>query len=487
MVESIPFHTEVCIFSRFMHTFQQKNSGKHPFSYRSMHILQIYAHFQQKHSGKHPFPYRSVHILQIYAHFPAEIVIFGCIKHQEMKRLHAFVLTLLAVWGIAAGEMKGQSFEGTWSGEIDVNGSKLGLVFHIGETCTLDVPAQGAKDIPAKFNVDNGSLKIGIPLLGASYEGMFFMGSIMGTFRQNGMEFPLTLKQGEPVPKRPQTPVGPFPYETTEVTFRNGDAVLSGTLTMPATVGKDVPVLLMVSGSGQQNRDEELMDHKPFAVIADAFARNGIATLRYDDRGCGASTGDLTTATTDTFAADALEGIRFLRAQGYAKVGILGHSEGGTIAFMLAASADGPDFIISLAGMAENGEATLLAQTEKIAVVQGLPEDQAKAYAKQSVTSAKTASNTWMKRFLELDPTAYISKITCPVLALNGEKDLQVIADRNIHIIKDSLPSATVKTYPDLNHLFQHCKTGSPTEYYEIEETISPEVLADMVNWIKTL
>ncbi len=404
-----------------------------------------------------------------------------------MKRIYKYVLTLLAVCGVAAGEMRGQSFDGVWSGAIEAGGEELLLVFHVDEgKCSLEVPAQGAT-VPADFKVDNGALKIGIPMIGAKYEGMFFMNSFMGTFTQNGMEFPLTLKKGKPAPKRPQTPVGPFPYETEEVMFANGEAVFGGTLTMPDGGDFSTPVLLMVSGSGQQDRDETLMEHKPFAVIADAFARNGIATLRYDDRGVGASTGDLTNATTDTFAEDALAGLKYLRSRGYKKVGLIGHSEGGTIAFMLAAAEEGPDFIISLAGMAEKGEATLLAQTEKIAMAQGLAEAQAKQYAKQAVASTKATAKAWMKRFLELDPSSYLTKVTCPTLALNGEKDLQVIAERNIPIIKNLLPSATIKTYPNLNHLFQHCTTGDPSQYYAIEETISPEVLDDMINWIKEL
>ncbi len=397
-------------------------------------------------------------------------------------------LLLVALLTMTAYMAMGQDLNGPWNGAIKVNGSELGLVFTVdGEKCTLDVPAQGAKGIPAEYKMDKGGLKITIPTIGASYEGVYFNNSLMGTFRQNGGEFPLTLKRGLPAPNRPQTPVGPFPYSTEEVTFANGDAVLSGTLSTPSGATLDTPVLLMVSGSGQQNRDEELMEHKPFAVIADAFARNGIATLRYDDRGFGASTGDLTEATTDTFAEDALEGVKFLRSLGYRNVGVLGHSEGGTIAFMLAASEGGPDFIISMAGMAEDGEGTLLAQTVKIAVAQGIPEAQAKVLAEQSVAANKAAANVWMKRFLQLDPAPYISKVTCPTLALNGEMDLQVIAERNIPIIKDLLPSATIKTYPGLNHLFQHCRTGAPTEYYEIEETVSPEVIGDMVSWIKDL
>ncbi len=404
-----------------------------------------------------------------------------------MKRMFLYILTLLTVWEVAALEMKGQDFNGTWNGAIQANGGELVLLFHIGDgECTLEVPAQGAK-VPAELGIENGTLKIGVPMIGAKYEGMYLMGSIMGTFTQHGTEFPLTLKRGRPVPKRPQLPMSPGPYNNTEMTFESGDAVLCGTLTKPDNADQDTPILLMVSGSGQQDRDETLMDHKPFVVIADAFARAGIATFRYDDRQVGKSTGDLTTATTETFAEDALAGLNHLRSLGYRKVGLIGHSEGGTIAFMLAAAEGGPDFIISLAGMAENGEETLLAQAERQILVMGAPEDQAKEYAEQTVASAKATANPWMDYFLKLDPAPYISKVNCPVLALNGEKDLQVIADRNIPIIKELLPSATVRTYPDLNHLFQHCKTGLVTEYYDIEETISPEVLTDMVSWIKDL
>ncbi len=389
--------------------------------------------------------------------------------------------------GIAALGAKAQTYDGIWSGTIESNGKELLLVFHVKEgECILEVPAQGAS-VAADMNIENGAVKIGIPMIGAKYDGVFIISSIVGTFTQNGMEFPLTLKRGRPEPNRPQTPRGMVNYRFEEVAFESGDAVLSGTLTRPSETDMDIPILLMVSGSGLQDRDETIMGHRPFAVIADAFVRKGIGTLRYDDRGIGKSTGDGKTATTDTFAADALAGLNFLRSLGYTKVGLLGHSEGGTIAFMLAASEGGPDFIISMAGMAEQGEATLLAQTEKIAVSQGLTEEQGKTYAKQAVAATKAQANPWMARFLELDPSIYLAEVTCPALALNGEMDLQVIADRNIPIIKELVPSATVKTYPGLNHLFQHCTTGDPTEYYDIEETISPEVLTDMIDWILDL
>ncbi len=404
----------------------------------------------------------------------------------KKNHLHILILTLLALLRVCFNAT-GQNLNGPWNGSINTGGNELLLVFHIEEDkCSLEVPAQAAI-VPAEFRIENGSIKIDIPTIAAKFDGLFIVNSILGTFTQYGAEFPLTLKKGRPKPRRPQTPVGPFPYEIREVVFANEDASLAGTLTTPMDMSYDDPILLMVSGSGQQNRDEELMGHKPFAVIADAFARNGIATLRYDDRGVGASTGELINATTDTFATDAQAGLNYLRSIGYKKVGILGHSEGGTIAFMLAASKNGPDFIISLAGMAENGETTLLAQTEKIAMSQGLSETQAKQYAAQVLASTRAGANTWMKRFLELAPSQYLSKVLCPTLALNGEKDLQVISNRNIPIIRNFIPTATIKTYPDLNHLFQQCTSGDPSLYYSIEETISPEVLTDMIEWIKNI
>ncbi len=340
-----------------------------------------------------------------------------------MKRLILFLITMALSLQFSAG----QSFDGPWNGAIDMNGTKLVLIFHVeGEKCSLEVPAQGGY-VKAELVIENGAVKIGIPMIGAKYEGAFMMGSIFGTFTQHGTEFPLTLKRGRPAPNRPQTPMGMVvKYGFKEVTFESGDAVLSGTLTTPENGDYETPIVLMVSGSGMQDRDETIMDHRPFALISDSFAREGIASLRYDDRGCAKSSGDFKSATTETFAEDALAGLNYLRSLGYRKVGLLGHSEGGTIAFMLAAEEGGPDFIISMAGMAEKGEATLLAQTEKIAVVQGLPESQAAEYAKQAVASIKATANPWMKHLLELDPAPYISKVICPVMAINGEKDLQV-------------------------------------------------------------
>ena len=380
-----------------------------------------------------------------------------------------------------------QGVEGDWSGILKVPGTKLTIVFHIGENSTMDVPEQGAKGISVDIKEMTAmSLKLDIPMIMASYEGLMMGGSIVGTFTQVGQPFPLTLKRGAPSPQRPQTPVPPFPYNTEEVSFQSGEAVLSGTLATPSQMTEDTPAVVLVSGSGLQDRDEALMDHKPFAVIADAFAKKGIATLRYDDRGFGRSTGDVQNATTHTFKDDAREAIEYLRSRGFKAVGVLGHSEGGTIAFMLAAE-NVPDFIVSMAGMAETGEITLRRQLARGLELEGAPKESIDAYVEQTVAQFRANPNPWTTCFLALDPAPYIAKASCPVLAVNGESDVQVACEANLGIIRDLLPSAQAVSYPGLNHLFQHCTTGSTSEYYNIEETMSEEVLADIASWISNL
>ncbi len=400
-----------------------------------------------------------------------------------MKHIFTLLFSIISIVGF--GQEIDSKYTGCWTGTLDVNGSKLELVFNISDKCTLDVPAQGAKGIPTNFlQQESGAVKIDIPALGAYFEGKYLNNTLVGTFHQSGMAFPLTLLQGKAkTVKRPQNPVAPFSYNTEEVTFANGSAVLSGTLTTPLGSDTNTPIVIMITGSGSQNRDEEAFEHKPFAVIADAFARNGIATLRYDDRGFAKSTGDVTHATTDTLAADAAAGIAWLRNKGYKNVGALGHSEGGTIAFMLAA--DGlTDFIISMAGGIEQCGNILFSQSEAQALARGANEQQAKTYAQQVVDAFKAKNNAWINRFLELDPAEYIKATKCRVFAINGDKDIQVLSNRNIPRLQELLPSAQTKIYPGLNHLFQHCNSVLD-DYYTIEETISPEVLQDMVNWIK--
>ena len=404
---------------------------------------------------------------------------------------------------------------GTWSGKLDVQGTKISLVFHLDEeNPTMDSPDQGAKGIPIEVTrTATGSITINVPSIGATYEGQWLVKQIVGTFKQMGASLPLTLTPGVEKLNRSQTPVGPFPYATEDVSFANGDAVLKGTLVLPEGYGRKTPVLIMVTGSGLQNRDEEIYEHKPFAVIADALARAGIATLRYDDRGFGESTGDLVHCTTEDMKNDALAGIGLLRKR-FDKVGVIGHSEGGTIALMLAAE-NKADFIVSLAGMVVSGKETLLWQNRVSLAAAGIPAETIDTYcqALEAVFDASTAgmplpstsqfdlpaalsqnlsavmrqlSMPYLKHFVTLDVRPLLGVISCPVLALNGTKDMQVEAESNLKALRSGLPDNPCnkfETVEGVNHMFQHCQTGMTTEYRDIEETFAPEVLETLVEW----
>ena len=382
-----------------------------------------------------------------------------------------------------------QNINGTWSGELNAGFQKIKVVLNLSDDgkCTLDSPDQGAYGIPATTNfVSADSVNVSVASLKASYTAKLQNGELKGTFTQNGFKLPLSLKPSEKAElKRPQNPQPPYPYETEEVTFQNtkAGATLAGTLTIPANGSKYV--LLMVTGSGAQNRDEEVFGHKPFAVLADRLARAGIATLRYDDRATGKSVGGMNpNVTTQDFAEDALAGIEWLHSQKrFKKIGIIGHSEGGTIAFMLA-SQKKVDFIVSLAGTSVKGDSVLLAQTKAM----GGP--QAQSLTIEQFRQMPEMQNPWIKWFIDYDPQADIAKIKCPVMALNGSKDLQVIASQNLPALRRTLPKNkrnVIKQYDGLNHLFQHCTTGLPTEYATIEETLSEHVINDIIAWIKQL
>ena len=408
---------------------------------------------------------------------------------------------------------------GIWSGKLDIQGTKLTLVFHLDdENPTMDSPDQGAKGIPMQIERGGlGKITVKIPALGASYEGTWMIRQIVGTFRQMNVEFPLTLTPGENKPKRPQTPVGPFPYATEEVTFANGDVILQGTLTLPEGHTSQTPALIMITGSGIQNRDEELFEHKPFAVMADALARAGIATLRYDDRGFNGYDGDLNNCTIEDFKADALAGLELLRSR-FSHVGVIGHSEGGTIAMMLAAEKQ-VDFAISLAGMIVPGAETLVEQNRIALTDAGLSEETVNEYCKlisdafHACVKGKPmpdADNSdlpealkrnyqavleqlqtpYLSRFIAVDIRPLLPQITCPVLALNGTKDIQVNYESNLEALRNGLggnAKTVIKAIEGVNHIFQHCTTGSVAEYKEIEETISPAVLSDITTWISNL
>ena len=419
---------------------------------------------------------------------------------------------------IALASLVANAQEGAWNGELNVMGTKLPLVFNFSnEGCTMDSPSQGAKGIPAEKTIkDDGTIKVSVTMIGATFEGKMDNNEIKGTFIQNGFTIPLTLKPGKPVVKRPQTPVAPFPYKEESISFTNAGYTFNGTLTLPQNCSKTTPVVLMVTGSGQQNRDEELFDHKPFAVIADALARQGIASLRYDDRGWGDKSLDFNQFTTADFLQDAASALPLLRKR-FNKVGVLGHSEGGTIAMMLASEGKA-DFIVSLAGMAISGKETLVMQNRQAMSALGLPKDVVDSYcttisnildeiAKGKKTSEisidgvpdnlkpilkrelEQTSSPYIRHLITLDAGKQLSNIKCPVLALNGTKDTQVDCTANTTQLEKCLTNCkhTIKKIDGANHLFQHCTTGSIVEYQQIEETIAPDVLETITKWINEL
>lgn len=410
--------------------------------------------------------------------------------------------------------------QGAWSGDLNVMGTKLPLVFNFSaDGCTLDSPAQGAKDIPAQKSVaEDGTIKVTVAMIGATFEGKMEGDCINGTFAQGALQLPLTLKQGKNEVRRPQTPVAPFPYKQEEVSFENAGFRFGGTLCTPANCTNDTPVVLLVTGSGQQNRDEELFGHRPFAVIADALARNGIASLRYDDRGWGDKSIDFSRFTTDDFKQDAAAALQLLRQRfHFTNVGIVGHSEGGTIALMLAAEGKA-DFIVSLAGMAASGRETLLQQNRLVLQAAGMTPDVVETYCKpiakaldelaegkaiEEISDAdvpnemkpvfrktlQQGDSPYMRHFLTLNPAALLPKIKCPVLALNGTKDTQVDCTQNITTLEKGLSNCRhdIKKVEGVNHLFQHCQTGIVMEYQQIEETMAPEVLRIIIEWINRI
>lgn len=460
----------------------------------------------------------------------------------HLRLLAAVALTAL-LGGTSTARAAEPSLAGYWQGKLAVGGIELRVVFHITQSkdgalkATLDSPDQGAKNIPLdSISREKATVKMADKRLMAKFEGKLSDDgrTIDGQWTQGGTELPLLLARLDKAPEfgRSQDPKKPYPYAEEEVTIENAKAKvkLAGTLTLPKSA-KPVPAVVLISGSGPQDRDESLLGHRPFLVLSDYLTRRGIAVLRCDDRGVGGSTGDPSAATTDDFAGDALAAVAFLKSRPEidgARIGLVGHSEGGMIAPLAAVRSADVKFIVLMAGTGVTGEQILYRQTELIAKAQGVDDatiaktragqerifkevikapdlakvehvineiltetttDSPESIKKQAEAQAKSVIGPWFRYFLIYDPTTALRQVRCPVLAINGQLDLQVDPKQNLPPIEAALKAAgnqdvTVRELPELNHLFQHSKTGSPAEYSRIEETFAPEALEIIGDWI---
>lgn len=443
---------------------------------------------------------------------------------------------------------------GIWQGKININPAmQLSIVLHVDKSsdgtysAKMDSPDQSAYGIKVdKINTTQDSLHFTVLAIGGNYHAGYNKDSLrlIGKWSQGVYSFPLNLKKTEKVEevKRPQLPVKPYPYNDEEVIFENKiDSIkLGGSFTFPKE-GKNFPAVVLITGSGWEDRDETIFNHKPFLVIADYLTREGFAVLRFDDRGGGTSTGNVKDATTLDFVKDVSAAVAYLKSRKEVdqnKIGLIGHSEGGMIAPIVATERKDIAFIILLAGPGLTGEEILIRQTELISKAEGIPDQEIEKNMKLSKSvyteirnsknsdeanervtkllqkyvetlsesektelgdtkafierQTKTVASPWFTYFLKYDPVPTLEKVTCPVLALNGEKDLQVPAKEDLAAIEKALKKGKNKNYktallPGLNHLFQTAKTGSPNEYGKIEETFSPIVLKAMSDWLSVI
>jgi hypothetical protein len=452
----------------------------------------------------------------------------------------------LSAWPLLAAP---STMVGTWQGTLKAGGIELRLVVYVSQTADgfaakFDSPDQGAKDLPFdSATVADGTLTLTAKAGSAVYTGKLTEDGtqLKGTWKQAGQSFPLDLRRDDRVValKRPQTPKAPFPYRSTDVTFPSvaKDVRLAGTLTLPTGTGP-FPAVILISGSGPQDRDETLFEHKPFAVLADHLTRQGFAVLRYDDRGVGQSTGQFSTARTPDFADDARGAVQFLGQHEHIdgkKIGLIGHSEGGLIAPLVATQTDAVAFLVLLAGPGLPGHEVLFTQMQAVAKASGTPSSAANTAAqrklldlaisdlsdaelpaalrkvvqsaindlspeekkaagpaalKDAEENARALAAPWMRWFLRHDPRPVLQKVRVPVLALNGGTDVQVDATANLAAIATALKagnharSRTVHL-PGLNHLFQTSPTGAVSDYGKIEETLAPALLTTLTDWLR--
>jgi len=472
-----------------------------------------------------------------------------------MKKTTVFIcLTIMGLFFIflTVSGQKIENIEGIWQGTLNSQGRKLRIVFQIEMTeqgtykGKMDSPDQGARGLAFdSVRYEGNTLILELKLAMLKFEGKLVEDGekLSGKITQAGYETPLNMVRilEAPTIVRPQDPKKPYPYKEEEVSYRNQkDGIkLTGTLTYPNfEEDNPFPAVLLISGSGAQDRNEEVMGHRPFLVLADHLTRNGIAVLRVDDRGVGGSAGYLYDSTSVDLAQDVIAGVNYLKKRREIdsnKIGLIGHSEGGLIAPIVAVQDDSIAFIVLMAGTGLPGEDILYLQSRLIAEASGVnpnnieqyinrrrtlysvlksddPDDEIRKTLKEmfmedlkSKTEAEKKAmgepnaafeaqmsyfmSRWFRFFLSYDPTTYLKKVKCPVLAINGEKDLQVPAKENLNAIMNALKEAensqvTIKEIPGLNHMFQQASLGIPSEYMNIDETINPEVLTFISNWI---
>jgi len=481
------------------------------------------------------------------------VALHHCIFILQTTTMRYCICLLAFCIAITVRAQQPADFTGDWNGKISA--FNLTLVFHITEkegklNATMDSPDQGAKGIPCDQVMVNGNtIMISLTAIGANFNGQLSADKkiISGKFNQGGGSYDLTIgKDGIPAPKlKPQTPVPPFPYQSEDVEYDNTDKTvhLGATLTYP-TGGKHLPAVLLISGSGQQDRNSTLLGHQPFAVLADRLTQLGFAVLRVDDRGIGKSTGEVKKATSADFAKDAMTSLAYLKKRKEIdtnRIGLMGHSEGGLIAALVGAQRKDIAFMVLLAGPGESGYELMAEQCEQVLLKNGLTQDAATAYMpfyKKIMQIAVTSTDStamaekawkalkewkavtkpeyqkaigldseagttaimenlldgfsmpWMKFFIQSNAAVLLEQTHARVLALNGEKDIQVIAPSNTSGIQKALqksksPLYEVKILPGLNHLFQHCNTCTINEYGTLDETFAESALTEITAWLK--
>lgn len=419
---------------------------------------------------------------------------------------------------------------------------EIPLIFHLEKsgttyTSTMDSPKQGAFGLEVnETSFENSDLRMFVAIAGITYEGSYdeVKEVFEGVFKQGGMKLPLVLSRDEDIASnptsRPQDPVAPFPYLSEEVQFSNSkeNITLSGTLTIPENAS-NIPIVILISGSGPQNRNSEIFGHRPFLVLADHFTRNGIGVLRFDERGVGESEGNFNLATSEDFASDVLSAVTYLEDRSdinYNSLGLIGHSEGGIIAPMVAQNSPDVDFLVLIAGQGLRGDRNLLLQKKVLEQSSGRDEESIlhdqnlfkKAYEiiknteeqkvqeelkdyfstttfrerltdDQLTTIVQQLTSAWMRFYLKHDPSKVLEKTEIPILALFGENDLQVPPEENTKAVAESLAragneSGKILVLDNLNHLFQESETGLPNEYERIDQTFSPKAMDVISEWI---